>query len=163
MPESSKSSKKTSTKKPEQNLEKKDSTNKSEIKNHEHSDFVPGIPGEVLDSLPPETRKKLVSMSMFMSSGPVPHPLYEKIEAEHLHKIIDAAEKDNEKDFQDKQSSRKWNCLWLLVICLFIFAVFSLFIFSKNTDLVIPIGTALLGFAGGFGSGFGVGRHGRER
>ena len=163
MSDSSQNSKKTPNEKPERSIERKDNTIKSEIKKNDHSDVVPGIPSEVLDNLPPEARKKLISMSMFMSSGPIPHPLYEKLEAEHLHKIIDATEKDNERDFQDKQSSRRWNCLWLLVICVFILAVFALFIFSKNTDLVVPIGTALLGFAGGFGSGFGVGRHGRER
>jgi len=119
------------------------------------------IPQEILEKLPSHIRESF--QSMMVMSGQVPHPLISKLEPEHIHKIIDATEKDNQRDFQDKQSSRKSNLIWLLVICVFILAVFSLFIFSKNTDLVVPIGTALLGFAGGFGSGFGVGRRGRER
>ncbi|KPK74372.1 MAG: hypothetical protein AMJ79_14350 [Phycisphaerae bacterium SM23_30] len=119
------------------------------------------IPPEVLEKLPSHIRESF--QAMMVMSGQVPHPLISKLEPEHIHKIIDATEKDNQRDFQDKLSSRKSNLIWLLVICVFILAVFALFIFSKNTDLVVPIGTALLGFAGGFGSGFGVGRHGRER
>ena len=87
----------------------------------------------------------------------------ETVVPEHISKIIESTEKDSERAFQDQQQARKWNFMWLISVCVFIVAVFSLFIFSGKAEFVVPIGTAILGFAGGFGSGFGIGRYGRKR
>ena len=43
--------------------------------------------------------------------------------------------------------------LWTIGIGLFIFSVFCLFIFADKAEYIVPIGTAMLGFAGGFGVG----------
>ena len=111
------------------------------------------IPEEVIEKLPSPAKEFVRQQMSMVMSGPAPHPLMSKIESEHITKIIDSTEKESQRAFQDSQSSRKWNFAWLVFIGLFIFSVFCLFIFADKAEYIVPIGTAMLGFAGGFGIG----------
>ena len=151
----------------EQNADK-NSTNIESVakKGDEKSDEQEGngqiIPEDVIEKLPPPVREIVRSSMSMVMSGSAPHPLLSKINPDHISSIIDASEKDSERDFQDNQSSRKWNFAWLIAICLFILLVFGLLIYAQKAEYIVPIGTAMLGFAGGFGSGLGVERYKRK-
>jgi len=120
------------------------------------------ISEEDMEKLPPPIREIVRSSMSMVVSGSTSHPLLSKINTEHISRIIDVSEKENERDFQDNQSSRKWNFAWLIAICVFILSIFGLFIYAQKAEYIVPIGTAILGFAGGFGSGLGVGRYRRK-
>ena len=134
---------------------------KEDAKNNDQEENGQIISDEDMEKLPHPAREIVRSMSMVMS-GSTSHPLLSKINPEHISRIIDASEKENERGFQDNQSSRKWNFAWLIAICLFILLVFGLLIYAQKAEYIVPIGTAMLGFAGGFGSGLGVGRYRRK-
>ncbi|MEA1933466.1 MAG: hypothetical protein U9N60_03425 [Thermodesulfobacteriota bacterium] len=65
-------------------------------KSSEKNDVGPVEP-ELLKNLPPEAKKVLeVGMSMHRL-GPMPNPLAEKINEKHIDKILEIAEKDEER------------------------------------------------------------------
>ena len=114
------------------------------------------IQPEVLDKLPRGTKK---SLSMFMS-GPMPHPIYSKIQPEHITKLLELTDKDNERDFRDKVLNHKWNFAWLVVIMGSIIAAILIFLYWNKSEYITPIITAIIAGLGGYG--FGKSRAGRE-
>src|SRR6185369_15883474 len=76
---------------------------------------------EVLGKLPPEVRKA-VEFSLQAFSGPVYHPVVQKITEAHIDKVLDQTEKDSERDFKERISSRRYGFAAFLIICvLFVF------------------------------------------
>lgn len=107
----------------------------------------------LLESAPPEVKKFMMSMQRM--SGPIPHPLADKINDKHIDKILDLAEKDDERVFQDTSQSRRYTLAYLaLFVALFVFA--TVFLVGKDTELYKEILKLLAIFAGGLGSGFGI-------
>lgn len=108
---------------------------------------------EFLKDAPSELRN--VVMSMQRISGPMPHPLSNKINENHINKILDLAEKDGERVFADTSQSRKYTFAYLMVFSiLFIFC--TVFLVGKDTELYKELLKLLAVFAGGLGSGFGI-------
>ena len=150
----------TSKKEAKKAIEKKIADDKSVSEDDDRKIDIPVIPREFIENLPPETREKFIRMSMFMASGPVPHPLFEKFTPEHISKIIDVAEKDNERNFQNDQSTRKWNFAWLILIVVSIFAAVLIFLRWEKPEYIAPIITAIIAGIGGYG--YGISRSGRQ-
>ncbi len=111
---------------------------------------------ELLEELPPEVKKQVVEFGMSMQRfGPVPNPISEKINEKHIQKILEIAEKDDERSFKDLKESRKYTLLYILVFAvLFIFT--TVFLVGSDKDLYKEIIKLFSVFMGGLGGGFGI-------
>ena len=116
------------------------------------------IEPEVLEKLPPEVRRVLelsmTSMQMHRF-GPMPHPLTEKLNEGHVDKILEMSAKDDERTFEDVNSSRKYAFSYVVIgVALFIFVTVYLMSFDKAVYLeLLKYGGF---FLGGLGGGFGI-------
>lgn len=113
------------------------------------------IEPELLKNLPPEAKKVLeVGMSMHRF-GPMPNPLTEKINERHIDKILEIAEKDDERSFEDAGAARKFTLIYVLVFAaLFIFS--TVFLVGSDKELYKEVIKLFAVFLGGLGSGFGI-------
>lgn len=123
-------------------------------KNQEGKEQI--VEGEVLEKLPPEVRRVMeIGFSMQRFSGLLPSPFLTKINETHISKILEIAEKDDERSFVDAQSSKKYIFACVLIFCaLFVFA--TVFLMGKDKELYKEILKLLAMFLGGLGSGFGL-------
>jgi hypothetical protein len=110
---------------------------------------------ELLKALPPEAKKVLeIGMSMHRF-GPLPNPLAEKINEKHIDKILEIAEKDDERSFKDAGESRKFTLIYILVFsALFVFS--TIFLVGSDKELYKEVIKLFAVFLGGLGSGFGI-------
>lgn len=113
------------------------------------------IEGEVFEKLPPEVKKVMeFGFSMQRFSGPVPPAFFSKINEKHISKILEIAEKDDERSFANAQSSKRYIFASILVFCaMFVFA--TVFLVGHDKELYQEILKLLAVFLGGLGSGFG--------
>ncbi|MCP4134378.1 MAG: hypothetical protein GY754_25615 [bacterium] len=69
---------------------------------------------ELLEALPPEIRKEVeFGFSMQRLSGPLPSPLMDKVTEEHITKVLEISEKDDERAYESIQTSRKFNLIYV--------------------------------------------------
>ena len=113
------------------------------------------IEPEFIKTLPPEAKKVLeVGMSMH-GFGPTPNPLTKKINEKHIDKILEIAEKDDERSFKDAGENRKFTLIYVLVFAaLFIFS--TIFLVGSDKELYKEVIKLFAVFLGGLGSGFGI-------
>ncbi|WGV27045.1 hypothetical protein [Halotia branconii] len=110
---------------------------------------------EELENLPPQIKREIktvLSMGRFSASSI--SPILDKINQQHITKILESVEKDSERAFIDAQDARKYN---FLAICIFVAVFVFLTVFLVNKDIVVyqDILRILIIFGGGFGSGLG--------
>lgn len=112
----------------------------------------------------PETFEKITAMMM---TGPLSNPIHQKMTEGHINKVLDLAAQHDEREFElakGKQgivASNRWFRLGIFVMILFFVAILIV-AFKEQHDVLIPLVTGLLAFAGGFGSGWGIGRSGSD-
>jgi len=148
--------------KPKSEEEKDKSSESSE----QPKDIVPTeeesiLPDEILEKFPPEVRgivRKSTSMVMAGSLPPPHHYIARKITPEHIGKILDSCEKDSQREHQGRMSNRRWKYAYLITCLIFILAISGLFLWKDKSEYIVPIITALSGFAGGYGIGLSRGR-----
>lgn len=132
-----------------------DDTSKSDnSKETEKLEDVLGEP-EFLKKLPPEA-KKVVEIGMSMQRfGPMPNPLTEKLNEQHIDRILDISAKDDERAFEDAKESRRFTLIYVLAfIALFVFL--TIFLVDVDKELYKEAVKLFAVFLGGFGGGFGV-------
>jgi hypothetical protein len=57
-------------------------------------------------------------------SGPIHPPFMKKINEEHISKMLELSENESKRDFEDAQSTKKYNLAYVLIFCaLFVFSV----------------------------------------
>lgn len=100
----------------------------------------------------PEEVKKFMRMSSTSIRGSAPHPVMEKINAEHIDKVLSIAEKSDENEFKNQELERKHNRKILFWLALFLLIIIVGGFFAKENDSVLKILTGLAIFAGGFGA-----------
>ena len=129
--------------------------NKCEEKKSPEKNDIDFADPELLKNLPPEAKKVLeIGMSMHRF-GPMPNPLTEKINEKHIDKIIDIAEKDDERSFKDAGEARKFTLIYVLVFAaLFVFS--TVFLVGSDKALYKEAIKLFAIFLGGLGSGFGI-------
>ncbi len=137
---------------------------------HEHTPRVPlngegaedttGPFDEILSDAPPEVRRQ-VAMMMSVAGGPLQNPFLSKLDAEHIHKMMDHSEAESVREDRQAYSNRKWAFAALATLLVAVLAILFFLVWQEETSLLgqILAGSAI--FAGGFGGGFGVGRRGR--
>lgn len=114
-----------------------------------------GIEPEILKSLPPEARKVIQIGMSTHRFGSMPNPLTQKLNSQHIDKILEIAEKDDERAFKDAGESRKFTLIYIIVFsALFVFL--TVFLVGSDIELYKEIIKLFAIFLGGLGSGFGI-------
>ncbi|GAI91758.1 unnamed protein product [marine sediment metagenome] len=125
-------------------------------KNQEpEEDILPEEISEIVKKLPPEqgeTIKK--SMEFMMSAINVPYysPLLRKLSGEHIDKIIEYSEKDDERSFKFALISKR-HALILTIFGMGIFIFLTVFLAKDSSNIYMDILKVAFGFLGGFGVG----------
>lgn len=119
---------------------------------------LPELPPEVLDKLPPEERVRVVremsTLMMGMARFPVRSPIYEKINEEHINRIIENQDKNNDRIAKDRRSLRRY-IFWGAIVTLLAFvALLVFFQVQQAGEMVINLIIAFFSFVGGVGGGF---------
>lgn len=105
-----------------------------------------------IQKLPPEV-KEFISMMGF--SGPVTPPFLNKVNEEHITKVLEITDKDSQRTYDDAQSSKKYSLAYL-VLSFLLFGFVIVYLADRNATLLRDILVILGVFAGGFGAGYGV-------
>jgi hypothetical protein len=110
---------------------------------------------EILQDMPPEIKKRFLSISKGSFSRSILSPLESKINEKHIDKILVIKEKYEDNIFSDTQSARKFQLIYILLgVALFVFL--TLFLVSNDKDLFKEIIKLFIAFVGGFGAGYGI-------
>ncbi len=118
-------------------------------------DFLPEEITEIVEKLDPKEKKIIrSSFEVMMSSTNMPpyFPLLKKITGEHIDKIIEYSEKDDERGFRFAKISKLYTLIFVILgIGVFIFL--TVFLAKDNSNIFMDIIKVGLGFLGGFGVG----------
>ncbi|MGE4519536.1 MAG: hypothetical protein AB7E04_08525 [Desulfobacteraceae bacterium] len=114
------------------------------------------IDSELFDSAPEEV-KRMITMALSQTHvrGPMPNPLFSKIEGEHIHKFLDLMSKDDTNQYKLTSSNRFFSLAYTIIILAF-FIFLIVFLIKENKDLLLEIFKILVAFIGGVGGGFGL-------
>ncbi len=120
-------------------------------------------PAELIGTLPPEVKEIIGAMlSIERYSGPIPPQFFEKINEQHISKILEITERDEERALENVKSSRRYNLVYVLIfVGLLVFL--TVFLVHEDTELYKEVFKLFIVFSGGFGSGFGVNQWRRGR
>lgn len=125
-------------------------------KNQEpEEDILPEEITEIVKKLPPKegkTIKKTLEVMMSSISMSSFHPLLKKLSGEHIDKIIEYSEKDEERSFRFALLS-KWHTLILAFFGMGIFIFLTVFLAKDASNIYMDILKVAFGFLGGFGVG----------
>jgi hypothetical protein len=109
-----------------------------------------------LENLPPDVKRFMqATLSMQRISKPLVSPILEKVNENHISKILEIAEKEDERLFADTQSARKYTLINTILILVF-FGFLTVFLVNKDIAVYQEILKIIIIFGGGLGSGFGL-------
>jgi hypothetical protein len=109
-----------------------------------------------LENLPPEVKRVVqATLSMQRISMPLTSNYQDKINEEHISKILDIVAKDDERTFADTQSARKYTLINTIIVLIF-FGFLTVFLVNKDVEIYREVLKLSIAFAGGLGSGFGL-------
>jgi hypothetical protein len=97
--------------------------------------------------------------SIFASRHPIFPPFMEKINEEHIARVLDYSEKEDERDFEDAKSQRRYRFATFLVIAIlfiFLFVFLTVYLVDRDRELYKDIVKLGLGFLSGLALGGGV-------
>ncbi|OUL26704.1 hypothetical protein [Nostoc sp. 106C] len=118
------------------------------------SGYIEKLPEE-LESLPPEIKREIKTfLSMSRLSTSSSSPILDKINQQHITKILESVDKDSERAFIDAQQARKYNLISIFIF-LAVFVFLTVFLVNKDVAVYQDILRILIIFGGGFGSGLG--------
>ncbi len=120
-------------------------------------------PVELIERLPPEVKRMIGAvLSIERYSGPFPPQFFEKINEQHISKILEITERDEERTLEDAKSSRKYTFGYVLTfVGLLVFL--TVFLVHEDTELYKEVFKLLIVFGGGLGSGLGINQWMRRR
>jgi len=122
----------------------------SEVSSEENNEAVES---ELLKKLPPEA-KKIFAMMATQRSGLITNPITHKINEKHIDKILEIADKDDDRSFNDAVETRKYALIYFIIFAgLFVFS--TVFLVSHDKELYKEVIKLFAVFLGGLGSGFG--------
>ncbi|HEY0006379.1 MAG TPA: hypothetical protein VGB17_16475 [Pyrinomonadaceae bacterium] len=113
------------------------------------------IEPEVLEKLPPEVKKVVESFSLFSGSVPVFNPIYKKINESHIDKILDQADKDSQRDYDEGVSTRKYSLVYTVIVLIFL-AGMTVFLVNTDRELYKEVLKLILPFLAGMAGGYGL-------
>ena len=139
----------------EQKVKNAKVTGKLTKKQEPEEDILPEEITEIVKSLPPEQGRTIKRSFEFMMSAtnmPSYYPLLKKLSGEHIDKIIEYSEKDDERSFRFALFS-KWHTLIFTILGMGIFIFLTLFLAKDASNIYMDILKVAFGFLGGFGVG----------
>lgn len=91
-----------------------------------------------------------------MKSSPVHAPVFEEVTSEHIDKIIDYSENQDERQYEYATSDRWFNFAYFLTPIIFgiVFIVFLVVYLPSDSPLITRLLDIGLGFVGGIGIAF---------
>ncbi len=118
------------------------------------------IPPEILESMPPESRRQLIrSMSsMVQFRGPVFNPVLRRITSGHITQLIANAEAQNNRDAASEKSNRLYQFLYFVLALAALLFLLIFFTLREQYSLLAAVVTGAMGFGSGFGIGKFTGR-----
>ncbi len=113
------------------------------------------IPPEILESMPEEAKAAVERMSMMVAGGVMrsSNPLAEKLDGEHIHKILDYTNEESKRDDLQSTSNRRYVFAGFIVVLVIIAGLMVFFQTEGEKDILLNIIIGLATFAGGFGFG----------
>ncbi|KAF3980377.1 MAG: hypothetical protein HFP76_02340 [Methylococcales symbiont of Iophon sp. n. MRB-2018] len=87
--------------------------------------------------------------------GPMQNPLTQKLTSQHIDKILEISEKDDERVFKDAGESRKYTLIYIVIFSV-LFVFLTVFLVGSDVELYKEIVKLFAIFLGGLGSGFGI-------
>ena len=110
----------------------------------------------IFEDLPPEIKRNLeIGLSMQrISSVPLNNPITSKISEEHIDKILNISEKEEEYKYKESKSNRYFALVYVILF-LAVFVFLTLYLVEEYKDIYIDILKISVAFIGGFGSGYG--------
>ena len=106
----------------------------------------------------PEPVKEFFS-SFFAARQPVFPPFMQKINEEHIAKVLDYSEREDERDFEDSRSQRRYQFGTFLVVAIlfvFLFVFLTVYLVDRDRELYKDIIKLGLGFLSGLALGGGL-------
>ncbi|GBD87613.1 hypothetical protein BMS3Abin03_01547 [bacterium BMS3Abin03] len=107
---------------------------------------------EVIKKMPPQIRR---SISMMMTSGRMPHPLFDKFNEQHIDKFLDGIQRDDDNEFK-MRSSNRWFQLVYVIIAIGFLSFLIFYLLPTDRDMFIEVLKIGVAFLGGIGSGYGL-------
>ena len=97
--------------------------------------------------------------SQFMAiSGQVGNPVLAKVNAEHIHKVLDYREAGNQRNHQQANSTHKFAFAYFFVALVAVVGVLLFLTSQGESELALRVFGWIAVFGGGFGGGYGLGR-----
>lgn len=121
----------------------------------------PLTPEPTEEQLPsrPVSRARLEQfVAAFSPAFPARDPLVEKLDGDHLQKLISLTENQNKRSHEESKLRINRATLIALVVILAICFLCWLFLYFNKPEFVTQIISHLVAIAGGFGAGFGFGK-----
>ena len=112
-------------------------------------------PPEFLKKISTEVTKEVLSMSTRMTSAPLFPPYYDKINENHIDKIIAISSKEVEQDHEYNSSNRWFMLVVFLVIVAALCGILYFLVTEEQQGLLNDILLSLVSLIGGFGGGYG--------
>ena len=119
------------------------------------SDAHPDVHG----NLTHEKQKRVLEMQMHTLSmhgaRPPSHPLADKFNDEHISKILNIAERNNE-IARKGRSEFRWLAMLSIVIAVSFLMFLTLFLVGSHTEVYMELIEFIVAFLGGLGGGIGI-------
>ena len=147
---------------PEEEVVAEDETPDTDVEKVSTERATP-IPAELLKRMPPDVRKEVQRMFVSMTgiSGPMAHPLTEKLDGDHIRQIIENVENGEQRDHQEGKDVRRLIMQIFIGVLIFVSFIFVFFTMTGKTDLIRMIIPLLVSIVGGVGGGFGLSKLGK--
>jgi hypothetical protein len=112
---------------------------------------------DILGRMPKEIRQTVEFFgAQMMGSVQRRNPLVDKLQPEHITKLIESADRESRYAFDDAQRNR-WFGLVILIVGLAFMAFLVFHLSSGNPDLLEKVLALVAGLVGGFGGGYAYG------
>ena len=119
-----------------------------------------------LEKLSRERPETMVEMMAVMGSGML-SPLQNKMDAEHISKVLALTSEHDAREFQlaqtkegntasDRTSTRRY--VFAAFVLVMILLAIILFLFKEHSEILLPLVTGITGLGAGILAGFGIGK-----
>ena len=115
-----------------------------------------GAPPESHENLPLEMKKVVETHMLSMHGvGPAAHPLADKLNDEHISKILDIAKRNNDLARKDRKESR-WFAMFCVAGAVAFLVFLTMYLAKSHAEVYEELLETIIALLGGFGGGFGL-------
>lgn len=124
----------------------------SRLAGHEEDDSFP-VSAEILERMPPQGRERVTRSfaAIVRFSGPDFNPVSRRLTSEHITQALNNAADQNRQEAEAERSNRRYKFLYFALALIAVVFVLVFFSIREQYDVLVPIATAIMGFAAGVG------------